>query len=59
MAEKQKHLWVEKYRPTNINQYVFQDQAHAKAFLAMIASKEIPHLLLSGTAGTGKTTTFI
>lgn len=49
-------LWVEKYRPTSLDEYVFQDQAHKKAFEQMVANNTIPHLLLSGVQGSGKTT---
>lgn len=49
-------LWVEKYRPTTLSQYVFQNEKHAAAFKRMIADKSIPQLLLSGIQGTGKTT---
>lgn len=49
-------LWVEKYRPTSIDQYVFQNKQHEVAFKRMIADKSIPQLLLSGVQGTGKTT---
>lgn len=51
----EKHvLWVEKYRPTSLDEYVFQDQAHKKAFEQMVTNNTIPHLLLSGVQGTGK-----
>jgi len=53
----EKHvLWVEKYRPTSLDEYVFQDKSHKKAFEQMIADNTIPHLLLSGVQGSGKTT---
>lgn len=52
-----KNLWVEKYRPTNINDgYVFKNQAHTKQINGWIEDKEIPHVALFGPAGTGKTT---
>ena len=51
-----KELWVEKYRPQKIDQYVFRD-AHQRAQVeAWIKEKSIPHLLFSGAAGIGKTT---
>jgi len=53
MKQKQ-HLWVEKYRPTNINEYVFQDERLRKQVKSWIKEKSIPHLLLSGPSGTGK-----
>jgi replication factor C small subunit len=51
-----KELWVEKYRPNTIDGYVFVDQAQRDQVEAWIESKSIPHLMLSGSAGTGKTT---
>jgi replication factor C small subunit len=51
-----KELWVEKYRPQKIDQYVFRD-AHQRAQVeSWIKEKSIPHLLFSGAAGIGKTT---
>jgi replication factor C small subunit len=51
-----KELWVEKYRPKKIDQYVFRD-AHQRAQVeSWIKEKSIPHLLFSGAAGIGKTT---
>lgn len=49
-------LWVEKYRPKSISDYIFQNEDHQKRFLKFIEDKSIPHLLLSGHRGTGKTT---
>lgn len=49
-------LWVEKYRPTSINDYVFQNQNQHNQFTSWIQERSIPHLLLTGPAGTGKTT---
>lgn len=51
-----KSLWVEKYRPSKLNNYIFQDRSHAASFQMMIEEQSIPHLLLSGAPGTGKTT---
>lgn len=51
-----KELWVEKYRPKNIDGYVFRDDHQRKQIETWIKDKSIPHLLLSGTAGIGKTT---
>lgn len=51
-----KELWVEKYRPKLADQYVFVDQVQKEQIESWIKSKSIPHLLLSGPAGTGKTT---
>jgi len=51
-----KELWTEKYRPSTIDGYVFTDPNQREQVEYWIASKSIPHLLLSGPAGTGKTT---
>jgi DNA polymerase III delta prime subunit len=50
-----KKLWVEEYRPSTFDEYIFQNPEQKKQFVQMIENKEIPHLLLSGSAGTGKT----
>lgn len=49
-------LWVEKYRPKKIDDYVFQNKSHEERFTKFIAEQSIPHLLLKGHRGTGKTT---
>jgi DNA polymerase III delta prime subunit len=49
-------LWVEKYRPDTVDGYVFVDQAQREQVVAWIRDRSIPHLMLSGPAGTGKTT---
>ena len=51
-----KELWVEKYRPTTVDEYVFVDEAQKRQVQTWIKEKTIPHLLLSGSAGIGKTT---
>ncbi len=51
-----KELWVEKYRPSTIDGYVFQDNNQKKQIAAWIKEQSIPHLLFSGSAGIGKTT---
>lgn len=51
-----KDLWVEKYRPKTIDGYVFRDDHQRKQIATWIKDKSIPHLLLSGVAGIGKTT---
>jgi len=49
-------LWVEKYRPENINQVLLPDSTK-KFFLQLVKEKEIPNLFLfSSSPGTGKTT---
>ena len=49
-------LWVEKYRPDSVDGYVFVDQAQREQVESWIRDGSIPHLMLSGSAGTGKTT---
>lgn len=49
-------LWVEKYRPKKLADYIFQDSDQKKQFEQMVQTCNIPHLLLSGVQGTGKTT---
>ena len=51
-----KELWTEKYRPSTIDGYVFRDEAQKKQIKGWIKEKSIPHLLLSGSPGIGKTT---
>lgn len=51
-----KELWTEKYRPKTIDGYVFRDEAQKKQIKAWIKEGSIPHLLLSGSPGIGKTT---
>jgi len=51
-----KELWVEKYRPKTIEGYVFRDDHQRKQVETWIKDQSIPHLLLSGNAGIGKTT---
>lgn len=51
-----KELWVEKYRPKTVDGYVFRDEAHRKQIKGWIKEGSIPHLLLSGSPGIGKTT---
>ena len=48
-------LWVEKYRPKNIDQCILPKNVK-ETFASFVEQGEIPNLLLSGTAGVGKTT---
>ena len=54
--ESLKHsLWVEKYRPSELDNYIGNDHLKSKVSV-YLESGDIPHLLLFGRAGTGKTT---
>lgn len=55
MTTPEQFLWVERYRPRTIEDCILPESVK-KQFQQFIAKKEIPNLLLSGTAGTGKTT---
>ena len=48
-------LWVEKYRPMDLSTYVGNEHLKEKV-KAYLESEDVPHLLLFGKAGTGKTT---
>jgi replication factor C small subunit len=50
-----KQLWVEKYRPKTVDDYVWRDDAQRSMVQTWIKEKSIPHLLLSGSPGIGKT----
>lgn len=54
--EKINHsLWVEKYRPSKLDDYVGNEHLKNKV-AGYIESEDVPHLLFFGKAGTGKTT---
>ena len=49
------YLWVEKYRPSDLGTYIGNEHLKSKVSL-YLESGDLPHLLLYGRAGTGKTT---
>jgi DNA polymerase III delta prime subunit len=49
-------LWVESYRPQTIADYVFVNERQKNQVEGWVKDGSIPHLLLSGDPGTGKTT---
>lgn len=52
---KEHSLWVEKYRSKTLDEYVGNDDIKSK-IKENIEANDIPHLIFSGTTGTGKTT---
>ena len=50
-----KEIWTEKYRPKNLDEVVGQKHV-TERLKAYVSSNNMPHLLLTGPAGTGKTT---
>ena len=48
-------LWVEKYRPKRLSEYVGNEHLKEKV-QGYLDSSDVPHLLFFGKAGTGKTT---
>ena len=55
MNEIKHSLWVEKYRPTTMDTYIGNEHLKSKVEV-YLESGDLPHLLLFGKAGTGKTT---
>jgi len=54
-ANREQFLWVEKYRPRTIRDCILPDTLK-NTFQEFVDQDNIPNMLLSGTAGTGKTT---
>ena len=48
-------LWVEKYRPNIVEDCILPDSIK-EVFQGFVNQGELPNLMLSGTAGVGKTT---
>ena len=48
-------LWVEKYRPNNLSDVILPEETK-KIFQQFVEQENIPNLLLTGSAGVGKTT---
>ena len=51
----QEHLWVEKYRPSTLQDIILPSQLK-QDFELIVKQRELQNMLLTGTAGTGKTT---
>lgn len=50
-----KKLWFEAYRPNKLSEYVFKNSKLRQQVTGWIKDGTLPHILLSGPAGTGKT----
>ncbi len=50
-----KTLWVEKYRPNNIEEYLCNEEFKNNILKKFIDEQSIPHIILHGSAGQGKT----
>ena len=48
-------LWVDAYNPKKIDDYLWYDKKQLELVSGWVKQKDIPHLLLSGDPGTGKT----
>ncbi len=51
-------MWTEKYRPQTLDDIVNQSDI-VNRLKTFVAEKNIPHLLLVGPAGVGKTTSIL
>ncbi|HIJ12552.1 MAG TPA: replication factor C small subunit [Halobacteriales archaeon] len=51
-------IWIEKYRPRSLSQIVGQE-AITSRLKGYVEKKDLPHLLFSGPAGVGKTTSSV
>lgn len=49
-----KELWVEKYQPKTLNEYVFKDAKQKRQIERWINDGALPHILLTGSPGCGK-----
>lgn len=50
-----KEMWDRKYRPKNVSGYITQNESQKELIEKWVSEKSIPHLLLAGHHGTGKT----
>ena len=55
MNNSEEYLWVEKYRPKNVADCILPDRIK-KVFQSYVDEGNLPNLMLTGSAGVGKTT---
>jgi DNA polymerase III delta prime subunit len=55
MNQKEHTIFVEKYRPQNLDSYICTDETRAKV-QEFLDKQDIPHLLFAGLQGSGKST---
>jgi DNA polymerase III delta prime subunit len=55
VTKNDEYLWVEKYRPSKVSECILPDRIK-KAFQEYVDKGSIPNLMLTGSAGVGKTT---
>lgn len=55
MSSVEDFIWVEKYRPKKVDDCILPESVKS-TFKEFISKGEFPHLILSGSAGIGKTT---
>lgn len=59
LLKRKKHIpFIEKYRPTNFNDLILPDLMHYK-IANIIDSKILPNIIITGSPGTGKTSTIL
>jgi DNA polymerase III delta prime subunit len=51
-----KQLWVKKYAPTSFEHFIFANKQMRQAIGQLLEAGDIPHCLLTGAAGSGKST---
>ena len=56
-ARQDQMPWSEKHRPKNITELVFYNEDIKNKIETLVETKSIPHILVSGVPGIGKTTT--